>query len=82
MYTHNKLHTGEKPHSCSECGMNFTLSWNLNAHKKIHTGKKPYSCSECGKNFAQPAGLYMHKKVHTSEKHSCLKTKAFPNQGI
>uniref|UniRef100_A0AAR2KT76 C2H2-type domain-containing protein n=1 Tax=Pygocentrus nattereri TaxID=42514 RepID=A0AAR2KT76_PYGNA len=58
----------EKPYSCSECAMSFTVLSNLQVHRRIHTGEKPFQCLECGKSFTEQSHLQRHQHVHTGEK--------------
>ncbi|XP_053147478.1 zinc finger protein 397-like isoform X2 [Hemicordylus capensis] len=65
---HERTHTGEKPHKCSDCGRSFGKRSTLRAHVRTHTGEKPYMCSTCGKRFTTRSGLLTHERIHTGEK--------------
>lgn len=46
---HMRTHTKEKPYSCKNCEMKFSLKCNLQRHMMKHTGERPHRCEQCGK---------------------------------
>ncbi|KAJ7303406.1 hypothetical protein JRQ81_012398 [Phrynocephalus forsythii] len=46
-----KLHSGEKPSGCPECGKRFRHNPILTHEAGAQVGMKPFPCSECGKRF-------------------------------
>lgn len=53
--TYQRLHSGEDPYICRECGETFIVASYLTI--RVHTGEKRYKCRKCGKVFTLPSHL-------------------------
>ena len=55
-----RVHTGEKPYTCSVCNRSFTYKAHVLRHMSVHTGEKPFMCHLCSQSFANKSNFIRH----------------------
>uniref|UniRef100_A0A8C9HSM6 Zinc finger protein 785 n=1 Tax=Piliocolobus tephrosceles TaxID=591936 RepID=A0A8C9HSM6_9PRIM len=57
--------TRRPPHSCPDCGRNFSYPSLLASHQRLHSGERPFPCGQCQARFSQRRYLLQHQFIHT-----------------
>lgn len=70
---HERTHTKEKPHQCTDCNKSFSRSDDLTSHRSsVHGFRETHECWVCGKFLSSYSKLELHICLHTGERpHSC-----------
>lgn len=62
------IHTGERPHCCSQCGRRFSFRQSLDRHRHTHAHESgcEHRCA-CGETFRSLSAYLQHQQKHGEE---------------
>ena len=77
--THSVIHTGEKPHKCTQCNFSANNASILRDHIIKHPGEKPHKCNQCDYASINSSDLKKHKRTHSGGSLSDAQCVSSPN---
>ncbi|KAG8238777.1 hypothetical protein J437_LFUL018612 [Ladona fulva] len=72
LFTHKKIHSGDRRFSCEKCEKSFLSKEQLQNHMSSHGDYRPFKCDKCPKAFKLERHLEQHGISHTGKrKYPC-----------